>query len=420
MQQAVQPVRQKKRSISRNGMIAATMEGFPAIIVMLLLGGPYLTGFLLYLGASSTQIGIVLAIPNLANVLQILSAILIQKFQNRKIGLLLFGGMHRIIWTSTGLIPFFVPHEWWVVVYIFVTMAAFASNAFGIVFYTSLMADMVPAKVRGRYFGLRNSLIWALGCVVLVIGGQILDRTPEPTGFHILYVICAVCSVLNLLAFTRYPNLPFAPSEQQDMRRMIVQPFLHRPFLKATLFIALWLLLQGLSIPFYNYVMLDLMQISYSWISFITMSQNVAMMASYYVWGTLNMRFSTRTLLFWTMPLIATSSLLWGLTSVASAIPVLFLIHILLGIGTGGFNQLLFNFVVGDTPKSERPMFIAVFYGITGLAGFIGPVLGGLVYKHLAYTPAWVQTFGIAVTVGIVLVLIAALLGRRALRENQG
>jgi MFS family permease len=419
MQPAFTRVRHKRKSLFRPGMIAATVEGFPAIVIILLLGGPFLTGYLLYLGANSTQIGIVLAIPSLANVVQIFGAFLIQKFQNRKIGLLIFGGMHRIIWTSAGLIPFLFPHQWWVVLYILVTMLAFTSNAFGIVFFTSLMADMVPVMVRGRYFGFRNSLIWAFGCIVLVIGGQILDRTAEPTGFHILYIVCAVCAVLNVLAFTRYPNMPFVPSQEQDMRKMVIQPFLHKPFLIATLFIALWLLLQGLSIPFYNYVMLDLLKISYSWISIITMTQNVAMMLSYYIWGTLNMRHSTRTLLFWTLPIIALSSLLWGFTSILPIIPVLFLIHIALGIGTGGLNQLMFNFVIGDTPKSERPMFVAVFYGLTGLTGFIGPVVGGVVYKKLASSPMWVQTFGISVTVGVILLLVAVFLGRAALKERR-
>lgn len=418
MHRAIMRVRHKSQSIFRPGMVAATIEGFPAIVILLLVGGPFLTGYLLYLGASSTQIGIVLAIPSLSNVLQIFGAFLIQKFQNRKLGLLIFAGLHRIIWVSTGLIPFLFPYEWWVKMYILVTMLAFTGNAMGVVFFTSLMADMVPAQVRGRYFGFRNTFIWAFGCIVLVIGGQILDRTSEPHGFHILYIICAVCAVLNVLAFSRYPNMPFVPSQEHNVRKMIIQPFLHKPFLIAALFIALWLLIQGLSIPFYNYVMLELLKVSYSWISIITMTQNVAMMLSYYVWGTLNMRHSTRLLLFWTLPIVAMSSLMWGFTAFLPVIPVLFLIHMVLGIGVGGFNQLMFNFIISDTPKSERPMFTAVFYGLTGLTGFIGPVIGGLLYKGLASFPLWVQTYGISVSVGVVLVLIAVLLGRSALKEQ--
>jgi MFS family permease len=297
-------------------------------------------------------------------------------------------------------------------------MIAFTGNALGSVFFTSLLADMIPPKVRGRYLGFRNSVIWAFGCVVLVICGQILDRTPEPTGFHILYVICAVCAVLNVIAFTRYPNMPFVPSQELNRSKMVVQPFLNKPFLIATLFIALWLLIQGLSIPFYNYVMLDLMKISYSWISIIAMTQNVAMMLSYYMWGTLNMQYSTRTLLFWTLPIIALSSLLWGLTAFLPVIPLLFVLHIALGFGVGGFNQLTFNFVISDTPKSERPMFVAVFFGITGLMGFIGPVIGGLIYKQLSGSAGWVQMYGVSVSVGIALLLIAVGLGRTALKER--
>lgn len=407
------------KSAYRQGLRAATFEGFPAIAIILLLGGPYWTGYLLYLGASSLQVGIVLAIPQLAGVVQIAGAFLIQKFQNRKLALIVFGGLHRLIWTLTGAIPFLFPRELWMDIYIPVVLLAFISNSIGILFWTSMIADMVPVQVRGRYFGFRNTVIWAFGCAVLIAGGQVLDRLPEPTGFNILFLFCGVCVVLNLVGFFRYPNPPFEQSEEHDKLKMLAQPFRHRPFMGATLFIALWLFLQGISVPFFNYVMLDRMKINYQWISMITMTQNLAMMASYYVWGNLNVKYSARTLLYGSLPLISASCLLWLLVPLLPAIPVLIAVHALLGAGSGGFNQMMFTFVVGDTPKSDRPMFVAVFYALTGLAGFLGPLLGGYVYKAAAGLPDWVQLYGISSAVGFVLLLVALFPGRQILKDKR-
>jgi MFS family permease len=140
------------------------------------------------------------------------------------------------------------------------------------------------------------------------------------------------------------------------------------------------------------------------------------MMMSFYVWGNLNARFSNKRLLFWTLPLIAMSCLMWGGLAFLPVLVVLYSAHILFGIGVGGFNQLAFNYLIGETPKSERPMFIAMFSAITGFATFLGPLLGGWIYGHLSSFPGWVEEYGVSVIVGVVLML-GLLVGRVVLRD---
>lgn len=411
--------RHRKQSVYRSGMNAAIYQGTLTIIIFQLLGGPFLTGFLLYLGASSFQIGIVLAIPSMANIMQIAGALLIQRFSNRKLLFSLLCGFHRLIWVLTGAIPLLVPKEYGVGVYIIMCATGFLSQAVGSVIWTSLIADIVPARVRGRYFGIRNTILWLGSCITILVFGQILDRYPEPQGFYLLYAVAAVCAVLDVLTYLKFPNIPFEKSEQTRTAAMLQVPFRYKPFLRSMLFIALWLFLQGISVPFYNYVMLDVMKLGYQWISIITITHNVAMMVSYTMWGNLNAKIRSKTLLFWTLPIIASACMGWGLLIVLPAIPVLLLIHILAGVGIGGFNQLVFNFVIGDTPKSERPMFIAVFYALTGIAGFLGPLLGGAVYEYIADLPNWVQLFGVSLAVGLALLAVASFIGSRVLLDTK-
>ncbi|WP_240041163.1 MFS transporter [Paenibacillus ginsengarvi] len=408
----------RKHSAYRGGMIAAILEGIPAIIMFQLLGGPFVTGYLLYLGATSLQVGIVLAIPSLANMLQLVAALLIQRFTNRKLLFTVLCGAHRLLWLAAGVLPMFIPRELGVSVYIAVCIVAFMSQAMGSVFWTSLIADMVPAKVRGRYLGIRNTILWAGGCIAIMVFGQLLDRLPERQGFEIMYMVAAVCAVLDIAFFLLYPNRPFEKSQQSGTKEMLAIPFRHKPFLKSMLFISLWLFLQGISVPFYSYVMLNVMNVSYNWIAIATMTQNVAMMAGYFMWGNLNAKIGSKTLLFWTLPVIAAACMGWGLLPLFPDMGVLLLIHALIGIGTGGFNQLMFNFVIGDTPKSERPVFIAVFYALTGLAGFLGPLLGGAIYRLSVDMPVWVQLFGVSLGVGVVLLAVAALIGSKVLLDS--
>lgn len=408
----------RKLSHGRKSLFAATLEGFPAVIIFQLLGGPFFTGYLLYLGATAQQIGFVLAITTLVNVAQICMAVVMQKFSNRKAMLIVFGSMHRVLWASVGLIPFLVTKDWWVMMYIVLYTLAHLSNALGSVVWTSLVSDMVPAAVRGRYFGIRNTILGAVGSVALFIGGQILERFPGGQGFHYLFIICGICAILNVIAYCFYPNPPFETSTESNPLGMIGKPMKDASFLKAILFLSLWLFLQGISVPFFSYVMLKFMHISYDWISIITVVHTMVMMASYYVWGNLNVRYSAKTLLLWSLPIIAGSCLIWGLLSLLPVLLVLFAVHILLGIGLGGFNQMVFAFTIGDTPKSERPMYVATYSALTGFAGFLGPVLGGKLYKSVADLPDWVQEYGISVSVGMILLVLGAGVGRVVLGES--
>ncbi|ETT60542.1 MFS transporter [Paenibacillus sp. FSL H8-0457] len=416
---AVQVIHKPRKQVShqRKHLMTATWEGVPAIILQTLLGGPFLTGYLLYLGAESSEVGFVLAVTTLFNVLQILVAYLIQRLQYRKKAMIVFTFMHRMLWGATGLIPFIFPERWWVPVFMILYMGAFIANTVSGMLWTSLISDMVPAKVRGRYFGIRNTILNALGALTLFVGGIILDRYPGGGGFLILFMISWIAIAANLSMFFLYPDPPFEHSSERQFRAMIRKPLSDTTFIKSTLFLAGWLFLQTLIVPLYSYAMLDVLHISYSIVSIMTVAQTVIMMTGFYVWGNLNARFSNRTLLYWTLPLIAGSCLTWGLLSVLPVIPVLLLSHMLLGAGVGGFNQLAFNFMIGDTPKSERPMFIAVYSSITGFASFLGPMLGGLIFKGIAHAPDWVSRYGFQTAVGVLMVLIALTVGRRVLRS---
>ncbi|WP_405080413.1 MFS transporter [Paenibacillus chitinolyticus] len=404
---------------TRKHLWIATLEGAPATVVQTLLNGPFLTGYLLYLGATSAQIGLVLAMTTIVNAGQILMAFLMQRWKNRKLQILVFGGLHRILWAATGLIPLVLARELWIPAYIALYTAAFLSNAFGGVVWSTLMADMVPSSVRARYFGIRNMMLNALGALCLFAGGQILDKLGNEAGFEVLYLVIGTAAVVNVIAYLFYPNPPFEPSAESGLLPMLTRPMKDTSYIRATAFLSFWLFLQGIAVPLFSYVMLKLLQVSYETISVLTVLQTAAMMISFYVWGNLNARWSNRRLLFWTLPLLSLSCLLWGMLAWFPVLPVLIAVHILLGAGTGGFNQLAFNFIIGDTPRGERPMFIAMYNTLTGLAAFLGPLLGGMLYEKAEGLPLWVQQYGIAAGTGTVMLVLALTLGRRVLLERQ-
>ncbi|EES74987.1 transporter, major facilitator family protein [Paenibacillus sp. oral taxon 786 str. D14] len=407
----------RKPSRQRRNLAIATWEGVPSTIFQTLLGGQFLTGFLLYLGANSAQIGFVLAITTFVNIAQIAVAFLIQRLTSRKWALVLFVGLHRILWGATGLVPFVLPRHYWVAGFIALYIAAFIFNTVGAMLWNSLISDIVPTRVRGRYFGIRNTFLNALNTLVMFLGGMVLDHYPAAQGFFYLYIVIWICAIANIIVFMFYPDAAFERSAESKFMPMLRKPLQDGAFMKATLFLAGFLLLQNLVVPLYSYVMLELLHINYQTISLLNVTQTVFMMGSFYVWGNLNARYSNRRLLFWTLPIIALAILCWGGLSVLPVLPVLFLAHMIFGVGVGGFNQLAFNFMIGDTPKSERPMYMAMYSAITGVASFFGPLLGGQVLEWIESWPMWTQIFGMQLFVGASMIVLAASLGRKILRD---
>ncbi|WP_235857638.1 MFS transporter [Paenibacillus albiflavus] len=235
------PMLTPKNYNTRRGLRVLVLEGMAATVVLQLLAGPFQTGYLLHLGATSGQIGLVLAITTFVNILQVFAAYWMQKsMKSRKPWLVIFASVQRYLWVLCGIIPFVLPQIWWVSAYIILYTTAFASNAYAAVIWTTLAGDMVPASIRGRFFGIRNTIIGAWAIVVVFLGGQILKWYPGGQGYSILFVICGIFAVLNMIAFLYYPNIPLVKSTESNFVPMIKKPFHDRLFIKAILFLASW------------------------------------------------------------------------------------------------------------------------------------------------------------------------------------
>lgn len=63
-----------------------------------------------------------------------------------------------------------------------------------------------------------------------------------------------------------------------------------------------------------------------------------------------------------------------------------------------------------------RPMYIAVFSAFTGITGFIGPLVGGFIYKRVEDSPYWVQSYGISMFTGATLLIMALVIGPMVLK----
>lgn len=132
----------------RTGGVWGIYDGFTASFLAL---------FALFLGASNIEIGILAAIPYVATLLaEIPGAKLVEYFTRKSICIATVST--RAFWFSLLLAPL-MPSEYAIV---FVLVLTFLIKFFDIISdpaWVSWIADTVPAKIRGAYFGKRMLII---------------------------------------------------------------------------------------------------------------------------------------------------------------------------------------------------------------------------------------------------------------------
>ncbi|MFK7692945.1 MFS transporter [Paenibacillus sp. HJGM_3] len=395
-------------------------EAVSTTIFANLLVGPYLTGYLLYLGASAGQVGFITALPLLMNAaIVMISAFLMEKFTNRyRIAMvaLLF---HRGLLCACGLIPFLVPSDWQVTAFTVLFVVLCLCGSISSAPFTTLFADMVPPDRRARYFGMRFTLTGVAASVTLLAAGSGLDRVSQARGFAWLFILGTVAAVINMFYLFRYPNIPYKPTGSGLSLQVLVRPFRDRGFIRSILFVSFWIMAQGSTISLFSYVMLDIMKINYEWVGISNTLLAIVSIAAYAVWGKLNTKWSNRQLLLWVFPLNAVSVILWGLQVALPVNAMLLVVYTFLGISMAGFGLLVFNFVMSDTPEKDRPMYYAVYASMTGLFGFLGPFLGGQLFQVMKAWPKWFQAYGFFVSTGLVMLLASLTLSFRIFGEKK-
>ncbi|HWI61484.1 MAG TPA: MFS transporter [Symbiobacteriaceae bacterium] len=370
----------------RRGMLAAIVEGALFNVWAAAVGGSFLTGFAIYLGAGGFELGLLAGLPSFSTMLQLVSAPFVVGLVRRRRFLAGFSGAQRIGAALAGLIALWLmpsPVALWF--FVISQMIAWALMAPPTVVWHGYMSDLVPREIRGQYFARRSAWAGAVSIVIVLAYGRLLDQFPGAPGFRYLYLACLVAALLNLAAWALHPELPQgdmkkATSFWESIRVPLLRPGPHRA---ATLFFALWAFAQGIAAPFYPVVIVQKLGLSYSTVSLLATIHSLTAIFTGPLWGKFQDRVGQARVIGIVSGLMALVPLLfyaarWG------GMPVLVAAHMLLG--TSGTAMGLANQTLNMrlAPAEDRTSYFAFFGVASGLMGFFTPMLmGPLTEKHM-------------------------------------
>ncbi len=337
----------------------------------------YLVPFALSLRATSADVGILTAVQNLASTLsQIPGAILTEYYSRKAIWMFsqLFGKV--ILWIPVAFLAFFSVTN---AVFMLILLVALLTFAMGLrsPAWASMMGDIVPLKIRGRYFGSRNMVTSLAGIIMTLLAGVILTYY----GFSTIFLIYIILSAIAIPYFLKMYEPPMQRVYHYK-HRFAVNPKYWRSSLAANRGLAIftvYLMVMSFAIavsgPFYAVYMLRDLNISYIMFGVLAILGAFARIVSFKYWGRLNDRYGSRKIFIVTSFFAIFVPLIWMFVSDPLTIA---LVMIYEGFIFSGFDQVAFNYLIDITPSERRPQYVANHNFFVGIGVVLGALSGGL------------------------------------------
>jgi MFS family permease len=391
-----QPLRLSKVAI-RSSLEASTIDGVFAVIFSNITCGVLLSNFLVNLQASPFEIGLIAAIPMLANFAQPLGAWLGDRFNSRHNYCASIYFPSRLVWLGllVGMVLFSLGQisSHWLVLWTMVVMfVSHLLGGLGSAAWLSWMANLVPKKLRGRYFSIRNSAANLTNLITIPIAGFFVANYPrgELEGFEIALGIGILAGVISLVFQWRIadvnPQLPLAnaatvaaPTSDDNTPSFWQLAWQDHNFQRFLLYFSGWMFAVNLSAPFFNLYLLQDLAIDISWVTLynsLTSAANLMLMIPF---GRLSDRIGNRIPLLGVGLVIAALPVLWlgtgtGALSLWLWLPLL---HLLNGGASAAIDLCNNNLQLEISHAQHQAKYFGVIAAIAGVSGAVGTLVGG-------------------------------------------
>jgi MFS family permease len=378
----------------------------------------YLTLYLLALGATSAQIGFMASLGSLSAMLLLIpGAMLAERMGKRKwIVVLAGGGISRISLLLLAVTPFLFDAPFAVYFAVGLKILADGMSNLGIPAWTSLSADIVPLRWRGRYFGARNMAMGAANVSTILLIGFLLTRMDSLEGYQ---MVLALAFLIGLGATYSYARIEEPARAKVERPRLSYRPTeLLRVFKADKIFLAfclhalLWNASLAVAGPFFNVHLVQNMNATAVMVGIVTMVSSLTSLPGMRLFGQLSDRIGPRRVQLMTGLLIPLLPVAWiFITAPWQAMVV----NVFGGFLWAGYNLASFNNLLLLIPADQRERYTALYQIVVMAASAAGAALGGVIATQWGFS----ANFALSSAGRGLAILIFVLFVRRAQQPRQ-
>lgn len=350
----------------------------------------FLVMFMLALGASAASIGVRTSINSAAALAApLLGAWLVERTGLRKRWVLWgAGGLARVTLLGMAAIPFFLSGT--PAVSTFVALAAIQAffNSVSVPASNSLLGDVVPISIRGRYLGAQMMVMNLARMACLPLAGWLIGAVGGVSGYQVSWFVAAVVGFVATGCYAAIPEPESVegrsaggtgPSGLGDAWRVLTTDRRFMLFC-ATNFI--WNIGVQLAGPFFTVHMVSDLGFSVDTVALLVTVTTGVTVVAYRAVGGLVDRKGPALMTAISMLLVPLMPVLW----IAARTPLhAGLVQSYGNVAWAGFRVAATPLLLMLTPPEQRSRYVAVFNTINGLATVLGPLPASWIYAQWGF-----------------------------------
>jgi len=371
--------------------------------------------FVSHLTSSSLTLGLIPAVRSVCTTLPpILVAPYTERLRRKKPFLLAMTTFERLPYLVLAVaIPLLAGAHPTLLLWLFFLMVGIATlfGGIGMPAWIDLLARMLPADWRGRFFGLAAALGGLLGVAGAAGAAWLLQRYGWPGGFALCFACTAVCLAVSFafIAAGREPAPEPSARRGPDpgyWRRLPALVRADRNFARYLLATAL-ITAAGMAASFYTVDAQRTLRLSDAAAGAYAIVLLAASTIGNLLWGFVGDRYGHKRVVeggalctgLAALLALATRGSVAGVLAYAA-------VFALVGLATSGIGLAGLTFVVDFAPAEQRPTYI----GLVNLAGapfsFVAPLAGGVIADRAGYPAVFALTAGLALAGALIVLLL--------------
>lgn len=335
-------------------------------------------------------IGLLTAMPFLANFFQIFAAPFFSRWQTPKTVTVLTATLHMLSWAALAMLLGLIPRDRpdlaarWLIGWFFV------SSLFGAVAgvtWNSWIQEWIPARLRGKFFGRRNRLLQISTLLFLLAAGWTLARWDYAiASFQAIIMGAVLLRIFSLRWQWISPTREHRPTSAAALSLTAQIRVLRgsHSLLWFIAFGAVWSFAANCFGPFYQVFLFEQLNLSALDVGILSSLSALGGALALPAWGRLLDRYGNRPVMAVSLLIWQVVNLLWCLLTPHSRTMV-YIIWALGGmtsmgaVASAGFVLGQFTILLRLIPLEAKSLAIGLNLAVTSLAAAIAPVLGGTV-----------------------------------------
>ena len=389
--------------------------GFGSIFFNTTAGAPF-ASFARNLGAGDLFFSFLSSVPMLGAAGQFLSSYLVERTGRRRAIFVRAGMVQRLVWIPIALLPWVLPRGGPVLVGLAFLM--FTGSFFGNLgspAWMSWMSDLVPLRLRGKYFAVRMRIGTIIALASAGVAGLVLDWWPAPITYTTLFIAASICGAIDVGLFIKVPEPPVrdrsVPPRLADLVRTPFRNERFRRYISYSICSALGFNITGAVLWLCALETLRMSKFSANLTLLMAHMTGIVLFST--MWGRLVDRYGNRPVLRVTAFGLAFFPLAWVLAE-PGRWWFLVLNGFIAGMFWGGLDLANFNLLLGLFPSENRSIYLATYSVVVGLVASVSPMVGGAIAEalrglHVPVGPVQIINYKVVFLVAIVVRLFAAL-----------